>query len=1314
MLLATAMTAGALAGAAPAVAVDPAPSQFRSMDLPDTDRGKAVALWREGGPALRAAAETALVGSDTDVRQFLDAGRTVAEAVDDRQLAMDIATRGGRKLREAAQAALGGTPQQLRDFLASGWRAPLETDQRIEAARAIGAGGRHVQEAGRAALDGSIDDVRTFLTDKYQPLKDLDDRIAAARAIGEGGPATQAAGRAALDGSIDNVRDFVKVGRFVARAQDLEYADVTKLAGQASESAAAATRETDAAKEASDQSVQAAKLAKQAAADAAAETVAAQNDAAKAAAAADRAAAAARRAAEAAQSAISAARAANAAARQAASAAADASQIAASIEQLVSQTREAAALASTDATKADAAKKAAQAAREATKNAPDIIQMAQRAKEAGNAARDAVNAANDALVQVGAAAQSADDAGNAAKAVGASADESQAAAASARRHAQEATRAAAAVAAFAAQAADAATEAMTAVNSAVAHATAAADAADAAAAHAGQAADAAAQATAHADAATQAAAASTTAADSAKRVHELALKTADEDLTARTNESVADAQDQKAAYDADKARAAKSAADRKALADQATALAADATKPGADPQQVATNGRKIAVAVAKTGGPWSVAAAEFALAQSGDAARDYARTGWQKAVNADERQRTLTISWETEQPELSLAALTAMQGGAAAIHTFLTTGQHQVAAIEYRKQVARIMGEGGRKVQEAGRAALDANTTDALLQFLNSAQFVQRETDDRIEIARLIGEGGPEVQAAGRIALEGAPIMQRQFLTLGQFNARHKDQLTAAHNARIQSAISQAYASASTAQQQAFEAREAAARARNAEQEARGYAAQAAQSAKAANDAVEQARASAERASLAAAQAAQEVRAANAASASAQKASEQAQEASARAAGIATAAQEAADVAHNYAAQVRTSAEAAHASAIDAGQASSDAYDKLEFTEMLQRAMFASKMQGIFYFTGNLYHQTSEDDHNNLALLGSIPYAPFEIGANGYNCAWYGIEGQWMDAAGSCLAAIPALGEIASAYNLLKWGKKGQQLADEAAKAQKAAKKLENASCMLDLGDSFPAGTRVLMGDRTARAIEQIRVGDTVLATDPGTGQTIAERVDKTITTPDDEDFTEIDVVGPDSVKATFTVTDRHLIWSVTANNWVYAAGVVPGTLLRTPEGRTAKATGVRYRHALQTAYNLTVHDLHTYYVHAGATPVLVHNANDTGVRPRFVTRGIRAVLSGRPQRRDLNGNLDYFDGRDLSNTSRYRSWITNYTGTENDIPEADRVTTRIYDMDGGGNGYRIIVREQPGRPNQYAWVPPGPNGVHNYGALKEFKPECI
>ncbi|TWV34764.1 hypothetical protein FRZ03_28025 [Streptomyces misionensis] len=53
---------------------------------------------------------------------------------------------------------------------------------------------------------------------------------------------------------------------------------------------------------------------------------------------------------------------------------------------------------------------------------------------------------------------------------------------------------------------------------------------------------------------------------------------------------------------------------------------------------------------------------------------------------------------------------------------------------------------------------------------------------------------------------------------------------------------------------------------------------------------------------------------------------------------------------------------------------------------------------------------------------------------------------------------------------------------------------------------------------------------------------------------------------------------------------------MTPGTKLRQPNGTTATVAAVRNFHQQKTTYDLTVGNLHTYYVLAGATPVLVHN----------------------------------------------------------------------------------------------------------------------
>lgn len=148
--------------------------------------------------------------------------------------------------------------------------------------------------------------------------------------------------------------------------------------------------------------------------------------------------------------------------------------------------------------------------------------------------------------------------------------------------------------------------------------------------------------------------------------------------------------------------------------------------------------------------------------------------------------------------------------------------------------------------------------------------------------------------------------------------------------------------------------------------------------------------------------------------------------------------------------------------------------------------------------------------------------------------------------------------------------------------------------------NSFPAGTRVLMADGSTKPIEQVRVGDQVLSSDPATGATGARRVDGTIYTPDDRDFTDL-VVQTGAKAGTLTATDHHPFWSENRQNWVDAADLQVGDQVRTASGTTATVSDVRHRTTLQAAYNLSVSDLHTYYVLAGPVSVLVHNTGLCG-----------------------------------------------------------------------------------------------------------------
>ncbi len=50
--------------------------------------------------------------------------------------------------------------------------------------------------------------------------------------------------------------------------------------------------------------------------------------------------------------------------------------------------------------------------------------------------------------------------------------------------------------------------------------------------------------------------------------------------------------------------------------------------------------------------------------------------------------------------------------------------------------------------------------------------------------------------------------------------------------------------------------------------------------------------------------------------------------------------------------------------------------------------------------------------------------------------------------------------------------------------------------------------------------------------------------------------------------------------------------------VLRTPSGGSVSVEGIRYFDERQRTHDLTITDIHTYYVLAGVTPVLVHNCD--------------------------------------------------------------------------------------------------------------------
>ncbi|MGW4974236.1 Hint domain-containing protein, partial [Streptomyces albidoflavus] len=128
----------------------------------------------------------------------------------------------------------------------------------------------------------------------------------------------------------------------------------------------------------------------------------------------------------------------------------------------------------------------------------------------------------------------------------------------------------------------------------------------------------------------------------------------------------------------------------------------------------------------------------------------------------------------------------------------------------------------------------------------------------------------------------------------------------------------------------------------------------------------------------------------------------------------------------------------------------------------------------------------------------------------------------------------------------------------------------EGGSCPINKTDnSFTPGTAVMMADGTTKPIEDVAIGDTVLTTDPETGETSPQKVTATITgkgtkhlvditlhTTDPESEAETEsgtksAGGKDPAPTTLTATDGHPFWVPQLDTWIDAADLNTGQYLQ-------------------------------------------------------------------------------------------------------------------------------------------------------------------
>ena len=100
-------------------------------------------------------------------------------------------------------------------------------------------------------------------------------------------------------------------------------------------------------------------------------------------------------------------------------------------------------------------------------------------------------------------------------------------------------------------------------------------------------------------------------------------------------------------------------------------------------------------------------------------------------------------------------------------------------------------------------------------------------------------------------------------------------------------------------------------------------------------------------------------------------------------------------------------------------------------------------------------------------------------------------------------------------------------------------------------GQSFTAGTKVLLASGAAIPISQLKPGQKVLATNAKTGKTQAEPVTAVLLR-HDTDLYDLTVKTAHG-SAVIHTTSSHLFWAPTTGRWIKAAALKHGTHLRTP-----------------------------------------------------------------------------------------------------------------------------------------------------------------
>ncbi|WBY20179.1 polymorphic toxin-type HINT domain-containing protein [Streptomyces goshikiensis] len=308
----------------------------------------------------------------------------------------------------------------------------------------------------------------------------------------------------------------------------------------------------------------------------------------------------------------------------------------------------------------------------------------------------------------------------------------------------------------------------------------------------------------------------------------------------------------------------------------------------------------------------------------------------------------------------------------------------------------------------------------------------------------------------------------------------------------------------------------------------------------------------------------------------------------------------------------------------------------------------------------------------------------------------YGWPTQWEKAA----SLIKKLGGLAVdlVSGVKAWFK-------TSAKVEKAKGALAAVKARFKKGDchSFLPGTAVVLADGGRKNIEDVKLGDEVVTTDPSTGETVTREVVGTVVTEDDKEFVDLTVSG-NAGSSSLVATVTHPFWVENEQRFVEAGALKPGMVLRTPEGEKVPVEGLRFFERRQKTHDLGVDGIHAFYVVAGSTPLLAHNCpTGLGSGPEPEPYEVPIGDDGNPV------------GGHSSGTAR-PGWTGEtpnsvYTRTGQD---GTPVQNTIYDANGDAVGHYDFKHHNTGGEHGHVINPPGtPGGGHGAGA-PHIRPENL